>query len=94
MTGLEVQVWHLLVAFLGSIGGFLLLTWKTIVKPFTDWKVSQEKWKTGVERDLDHLKTKVGSQMDEIREELKGIRSCQAELKQAIATLSERSKHN
>ena len=93
MTGLEITITHLILGILGTIATMGITTWKVIIQPFSRYREDQAAWKTGVEKDIQHLKTKVGSQMDEIREELKEIKASQTEMKQAIATLSERSKH-
>ena len=59
-TGIHsaAELWHILVAVLGVAAGFVAVD-RHFWKPVRDWRADMEKWRVGVEKDMERGKTKM-----------------------------------
>ena len=54
-----LQTWHILVAVLLPLVGFLALLWRTWIKPANDQRVTITKWRVDVDRDITDLRDRL-----------------------------------
>ena len=67
-TGIHsaAELWHIAVALVGVLGGFVAID-RHFWAPVRQWRQDMERWRVGIEKDLERGKTK----MDETKADLR-----------------------